>query len=259
MKITILVAAHKEYRMPDDPMYLPVHVGKACSDIQLPYMADNSGINISEKNPYYCELTALYYAWKNIDADAIGLVHYRRHFTRHRFLPWKKDPFTTILRKSEAEALLEKYDVILPKKRNYFIETTYSQYIHAHPAEPLEKIRQLIQRNCPEYSPAFSSVMDSSKGHRFNMLLMKKDFFDSYCEWLFSLLFSLEKELDISSYDNYNKRVYGFLAERLLDVYVTRHNLCYTELPVCFTEKEHWIKKGAAFLKRKLRSYQKSN
>lgn len=251
MKITVLVATHKEYRMPDDPMYLPIQAGRACSDIQLPYTPDNTGTNISEKNPTYCELTVLYYAWKNLDADAIGLVHYRRYFSTHHSFPWNKDRFSSVLKSKEAEALLESYDAVLPKKRNYFIETTYSHYIHAHPAEPLEKIGHLIQNLCPEYSAAFSSVMKSSKGHRFNMLLMKKEWFDSYCEWLFSLLFSLEQELDISSYDDYNKRVYGFLAERLLDVYVTNHNLHYTELPVCFMEKEHWIKKGTAFLKRK--------
>ena len=81
MKTTILIATHKEYPMPSDPLYQPIHVGKAISSVSLPFMGDNTGDHISEKNPNYCELTALYFAWKNIDADYVGLVHYRRHFS----------------------------------------------------------------------------------------------------------------------------------------------------------------------------------
>ena len=79
--IKILVATTKKYRMPKDPIYVPVQVGAALSNApDLPYMKDNTGDNISEKNPRYCELTGLYWAWKNLDADYLGLVHYRRYF-----------------------------------------------------------------------------------------------------------------------------------------------------------------------------------
>ena len=80
MDIKVIVAAHKPYRMPQDSMYLPLHVGRALTDQDLGWQGDNTGDNISLKNPYYCELTGLYWAWKNLKADAIGLVHYRRFF-----------------------------------------------------------------------------------------------------------------------------------------------------------------------------------
>ena len=81
MNIKILVATHKQYWMPEDSVYLPIHVGrKDKSDIG--YIGDHTGDNISSKNANYCELTGLYWAWKNLDADYIGLVHYRRYFTR---------------------------------------------------------------------------------------------------------------------------------------------------------------------------------
>lgn len=80
MKIVMIVAAHKAYRMPEDPMYLPLHVGKAGKSLELGFQGDDTGDNISEKNPEYCELTGLYWAWKNLDADYIGLSHYRRYF-----------------------------------------------------------------------------------------------------------------------------------------------------------------------------------
>lgn len=56
-KITIIVAAHKAYPMPDMQMYLPVQVGSAIS-AALPYVRDDTGRNISEKNKTFCELSA---------------------------------------------------------------------------------------------------------------------------------------------------------------------------------------------------------
>ena len=109
MKTVILVATHKEYKMPSDSLYAPIHVGKALSNLALPYLGDNTGDHISEKNPYYCELTALYFAWKNMDADYMGLAHYRRHFTLHKPLFIKKDKFSCLLTKQEAETLLKEH------------------------------------------------------------------------------------------------------------------------------------------------------
>ena len=79
-EIKILVAAHKLYWMPNDSVYMPIHVGRE-GKADLGYVGDNTGDNISAKNPNYCELTALYWAWKNLEADYVGLVHYRRYFT----------------------------------------------------------------------------------------------------------------------------------------------------------------------------------
>jgi len=80
-RVTIIVAAHKKYRMPEDPMYLPLYIGAATGRRQDPgYQRDDEGENISAKNPCYCELTGLYWAWKHLDSDYIGLAHYRRHF-----------------------------------------------------------------------------------------------------------------------------------------------------------------------------------
>ena len=78
--VKIIVAAHKPYEMPTDSMYIPVHVG-AFGKENIGYQRDDEGENISGLNPYFCELTGLYWAWKNLDADYIGLIHYRRYFT----------------------------------------------------------------------------------------------------------------------------------------------------------------------------------
>ena len=120
MNIKLLIAAHKQCDLPNDTMYLPVHVGKSVHpEVNLVgFQPDNEGVNISYKNPYYCELTAIYWAWKNLDADYIGLVHYRRFFSKSS----KKD-IQKVLSSQEAEKLCGQYDLILPKKRNLLIET----------------------------------------------------------------------------------------------------------------------------------------
>ena len=133
--VKILVASHKKYRMPSDDIYLPLHVGaEGKTDpngkpLDLGWTRDNTGDNISELNPGYCELTGLYWGWKNLKADYIGLVHYRRHFCLKRR---NRDPFKNILTGAELRPLLKQYWVFVPKKRRYFIETLYSHYAHTH-------------------------------------------------------------------------------------------------------------------------------
>ena len=166
MDIKILVASHKKAEMPEDSMYLPVHVGRALyPDREFGYQSDAEGDNISIKNPYYCELTALYWAWKNLKADYVGLAHYRRHFslkTVHR------GGWNSVLTGKQAEILCRKHDIILPKKRNLYIETVYSHYDHTFFGEQFDRTRGIISRRCPEYLDAFDKkIIISFRLHKF--------------------------------------------------------------------------------------------
>lgn len=253
MKIKILVAAHKDYPMPTDPIYLPIHVGKEGKEADLGFTGDNTGDHISYKNTNYCELTGIYWAYKNLEADYIGLVHYRRHFTLKNpfFLNDFQAKFDAVLSQTQIEPLLNQYDILLPKKRNYYIETNYSQYTHAHPKESLILLSEIIKKNYPSYEASYDIVMNRTYAHIFNMFVMRKDYFDQYCEWLFDVLFQLEDTLDISGYSPYDARVFGFLSERMLDIFIDANHLTYHELPVIFMERQNWLKKGSAFLSRK--------
>ena len=248
MNIKIIVCTHKAYQMPADPMYLPLQVGRALHD-DLGYTGDHTGAQISAKNPNYCELTGLYWAWKNLDADYIGLCHYRRHFGGSS----SGDKWQRVLTSAQAQKLLTRTQVVLPKQRNYFIETNYSQYIHAHHQADLDTTRDILARRWADYLPAYDKVMASTKGHRFNMMIMRRDLLDQYCRWLFDVLFTLEEELDISGYSDYDARVFGFVSERLLDVWLEKNQIDYEEVPVVSMEAQNWLKKGAAFLMRKFR------
>lgn len=244
--IKLIVATHKKYKMPKDDIYLPIHVGAYGKD-SIGYIRDDSGDNISKKNLNYCELTGLYWAWKNLDSQYLGLVHYRRHYTVKRI----GNKWNRILTRCQLEKLLENNSIILPPKRNYFIETTYSQYAHAHHAIDLDVTRKIIKEKYPEYIVAFDNCMKSTKGHKFNMFIMKKEYINSYCEWLFDILFELENRLDISDYSQNDLRVFGFVSERLLDVWLITNKLKYKEISVMFMEKQNWFIKISKFLKRK--------
>ena len=249
MDIKIIVATHKQYWMPDDPMYLPIHVGAAGKE-SIGYQRDDEGDNISAKNPNYCELMGLYWAWKNLKADYIGLAHYRRHYSNGKRLGDKKDK---VINRVEMEKKLKDTDILLPTPRNYWIETNYSQYAHAHHAIDLDTTRDILKEKYPQYIAAWDSSMKKTTGHRFNMFVMKKEFFDQYCEWLFDVLFELENRLDISAYNKNDSRVFGFVSERLLDVWIKTNKYSYKDTSYVFMENQNWLVKGSNFIKRKLR------
>lgn len=250
-KINIIVATHKKYKIPEDEIYLPIQVGSEGKE-ELGYQKDNQGDNISLKNSYYCELTGLYWAWKNLDADYIGLSHYRRHFTCSNKIPKNEDEkFEVLLNKQQVEKLLEKTDIILPKKRKYYIENLYDHYKHTMHGETLDETRKIIEEQCSEYLVEFDKLHKRTSAHMFNMFIMKKEYLDKYCEWMFNILFELEKRIDPKQYDSFHARYLGRISELLLDIWITTNNLKYEEVKVIDMQNVNWFKKGSAFLMAK--------
>jgi len=273
--IKVLVALHKPYELPRDSMYLPVWVGAALADegkesvagmagessdttgktVLLSYQRDDEGENISSKNAGYSELTALYWGWKNLSCDYMGLVHYRRHFAGKA----KADNvFDRVLSRDEAERLLQKGDLIVPKKRHYYIESLYTHYSHTLDGRHLDVAREIVERDCPEYLPYVVAAYTDTKGYMFNMFLMKKEDIDDYCNFLFPVLFALEEELtargitrDLSAF---SARVYGRVSEILFNAWLRKRmaeGLRPVEAPCLNMEPVNWLKKGSAFLAAK--------
>ncbi len=252
LTIQIGIALHKPYPVCEDPLYLPIRVGAALGGPETPsaWQRDDEGDNISAQNPNYCELTAHWWLWKHSGADYVGLCHYRRYFGGSRFGAKEK----RLLTLTRAEKLLGEAEALLPKKRHYWIETNASQYAHAHHAEDLSVCRAVIAaQGDARYTAAFDRVMGRRSGHRFNMLVMRRDLFSAYSAWLFAVLEETERRLDISAYSANDARVFGFLAERLLDVWLEVHQPKIREVPVVNLESQHWARKIAAFLKRKMK------
>lgn len=243
MNIKIGVAAHKPYWMPQDPMYIPLQVGAKGKEPIPGFRRDDEGRNISSKNPRYCELTALYWMWKNLDADYIGLAHYRRHF--------KGCGERETLTHEEADHLLSEAPLILPKKRNYYIETIESHYAHTFDIGHLQVLRDVIKERSPEALSVFDAHMQEKSAHIWNMAIMSKSLLDDYCEWLFPILEEVEERIDFTGMSPFEERVIGRLSERLLDPWVRMNDVGYTELPVVGMEKTNWARKGTSFLAAK--------
>lgn len=248
--MVILVAAHKPSWVSGESVYHPIQVGaEGCEPIG--FIGDNTGVNMSLKNPNYCELTALYWFWKNNYAAIVGLCHYRRYFSNGRYASDISSKQQSILREEDYRALLGAYDCILPKMRNYYIESVRSQYEHAHHKEDLAALESVIREYYPGYIDAFNTVMNGKQLHLFNMFVMPWNLFDNYCTFLFDILEKVENRLDISNYSQEDARVFGYLAERLFNVWLLKNEIKYKEVPVVFLGKINWIKKGFKFLKRK--------
>ncbi len=244
-------------------MYIPMQVGAGCKkDGQLPadlgYARDDAGEdNISTKNPLFCELTGLYWAWKHIDADYIGLCHYRRYFGSLQY-NFHRNPYRRILKSKELQAMCGKYKVFVPAKRHYVIESLYSHYQHTHYIEHLYVTRGIISKQCPEYLETYDKVMRHTSGHMFNMMIMDRQLMSEYCTWLFDILFSLERKVDIRGLSYFQGRYCGRVGEIIfnvwLDYQVSIGRIKDSEiktLPYVYMEKIDWWKKGTGFLKAK--------
>lgn len=258
--VQIVVATHKKYRMPDDEMYLPLHVGAEGKvddngkKLDLGYVKDNTGDNISNLNASFCELTGLYWAWKNLNYEYIGIVHYRRHFGRKI----SRDPWKCVLTYEDIKCDLGKVKIFVPQKRWYIIETLYSHYAHTHYANHLDETKNILQEKYPEYVNNYNRVIKHRYGYMFNMMIMERCLLNDYCSWLFDILFDLKEKIQLSDLSAFQSRCYGRVSEILLNVWLDhqlsngRINLNEVkELPCIHMEKINWWKKGKAFLKAK--------
>lgn len=243
METVIAVAMHKPSAVPDAPPYLPVQAGAAIHP-PLGVARDDAGDNISARNPLYCELTVHYWLWKNVTADVYGLCHYRRFFTNQAHSRDLQD----VLTPADVENALRGADVLVPRPRLYLIETNRSHYAHAHRESDLVHLRAVIAEGCPDYLPAFDRVMKRRWGRRFNMFIMRREAFLAYSSWFFGVLFALEKRMG----DDIPPRTMGYIAERLMDVWLEKEKPRFRQLPVLHTEGQGWPERIARFLLRKV-------
>lgn len=204
-KVKILVACHKaDPNIRQDDIYMPIQVGKALHpELDLGFQCDNTGDNISEKNGSYCELTALYWAWKNLkDVDYIGLAHYRRYFD----FDVSTKNICRIMRNNKAILVDCKY---LP--HSLMEELAYLTSI-----EDTYIFLDTIVKSHPEMKSALIEYFYSNnKWTNCNMLISSKETFDEYCQFLFPLMAEVEKRLKLSHYSRM-RRVIGYLTEPLL-------------------------------------------
>lgn len=256
-KPKIVIATQKNYFVPKDKMYVPVLAGsknlKQSFKNEMPNLRyDDDGKNISDLNPRYCELTVAYWAAKNLDNKYIGLCHYRRFF--------KGSGEKNTLTSEDLKTLLSKAEVVLPKKRHYGPFSVWSHYSATFNEKHLQILREIIAEKQTSYLKSFDKQMKSHSLHICNMFIMSKKMMSDYLEWLFDILFEVEKQIDFSKMNDFEKRVMGRLAERLLDVWIDYNNIKYIECPTIDLEGNNLISKFVGFGKAKFlgKTYKKS-
>lgn len=245
MNCKIVVCCHKDDIRVNQEPYLPVHVGKVLSKTDLGIIGDDTGDNISSKNKSYCELTGLYWAWKNLkNVDVIGLCHYRRYFDFHNqclsILPYtkfRKDKFEE-LDFSVPDSIIEAVSrgrVVAPKVINN-VGSLYDEYCICHISEDLRVLETVIAEKSEEkYKESFDRVMHlTHKPMCYNMFLMNWEDFNKYCSWLFMILEEVENRIDISNYSPTQQRVFGYMAERLFNVWIAAENKTVLHKPLMF-------------------------
>jgi lipopolysaccharide biosynthesis glycosyltransferase len=264
--ISILVGLSKDEYIPNNELLVPIHLGASLSDLEIPNsIGDNTGDNISEKNHSYCELTGIYWAWKNLKSDYIGLFHYRRYLSfnsnqsdesdiKYKFNYDCENDLN--LNEKCMRKIIEDNDIIIPKKNKYHFQeyNIYDSYDYNHYIDDLNICIEYIKDKYPEISKQLPNLQ-SNEAYLYNISIMKKEIYNEYCLFLFDVLDNFDKKSDTSSYNPTQYRVQGYLGERLTNLFIhyiiAQKKYKIKELQVSFfenTEKkqsiEHFFKKN---------------
>lgn len=227
----IYIATHKQISIAVPDNYAILQVG-AEGKPDFGYLRDNTGDSISNKNINFCELTGLYWIWKNRSDEYKGLVHYRRFFGKSNLSSKPEDIYSY----RQLVTFLNKTDIVVP----------YIEYFHRNAKEEIQiscctpeiwaVFERVFKSVYPDYSAVFDEYFFHNKSVLFNMMFCTRELFDAYAEWLFTLLFKLEKAVDLDGCSDYQKRLYGFLSERLLNIWIMHNGLKMKNVPVVNTE-----------------------
>ena len=232
MTVKIAVATHKKLNFNLTEYYVPVQVNAKQNGEWIGYVHDSDGSNISEKNSSYCELTVLYWLWKNSDANIKGLCHYRRFFSNNPLLTISELDICAdnsisdhILSDKQIENCLLEYDAIVAKPYRPYPDNEYTDLRRWCYESDIVTLRKVLSHKYPAYIEVFDKVMESTNISHFNMIIAKSTLFDQYANWLFDLLSEYEKSSNIQNYDTQHKRLYGYVAEALLNVYLQKNEI----------------------------------
>lgn len=250
--VEVYICYHKksENYLKNDAI-IPVQSGSALTDADLGIAKDNTGVNISDKNRNYCELTVLYHLWKNSDADYAGLMHYRRIFdlsfgNKRWFNSFPNNIQDLLALNSRSiNTILLDYDIIVPMKRVLSrYKSVYAYYKKKHFISDLDRVLEIIKEKYPQMYPcAVDVIKNNNELYLYNMFISSKEFLNEYASWLFDILSLLEIEIqnEVKTRDTFQQRVYGFLSERLFTVYIEYHKtkgLKVKEVPVAYNESD---------------------
>ncbi len=242
-KITIFVACHKPVEVKSDDVYTPIHVGRAASKYKeemKDMVGDDTGDNISEKDASYSEMTGHYWVWKNYhDSEYVGFCQYRRYF------------YEEITSENIDDFFTKGTDVLLagPCMRKHTRWSYLQTYVCA---EDLTIMLKVVKKLYPDYYKSLSQYGFNYIDYPFNMLICRKELFDQYAEWIFSILFECEKYIKPSPYSR-AQRVYGYLAEFLTPIFFIHNG--YKIKPLHYYRAYMCVKAGGLDIFQKTKIY----
>jgi hypothetical protein len=244
LDLLVLTTFHKPYHHnPASTWVRPVTVGRFRMPDTPGVFSDASGADhISHLNPQFCELTALYWAWKNLrGVRHIGLYHYRRYlYLGGGFIPGQRVPVTDIPAsinamsgpEAGARALdwLQHADAIVPSAFRLGGSITQEYTLH-HDAEHWRVFNEVLFELNPQYRRFAGYFAQSNKFTYCNMFIVGWARFEHYCATMFPVLFEVQRRCPVPS-DPYQARYIGFLAERFLMFYLYAEGLRTMETPI---------------------------
>ena len=242
--IKIYVVGHDRAETPNNSAFVPIQVGAYDSILNVCPLKDDVGDNISALNQFYAEMTAMYWVWKNTQGQShVGFFHYRRylnfgepfdtdlHWSEQCFYDFSPD---TIARMGWDEKTIgevcKNYDIVIPTKETVLdpydwqhSDTLYNHYCGLHVRRDVDLAIELAKAH-PLTADVVDKVFRRKNGIFTHMYVMRRDIFDEYMDWIFGITREMEKRIDLS-FPFYAKgapqsRVFGFLGERLLNVYI---------------------------------------
>lgn len=233
----MFVVCHKQNNLKLKNNYEKIYVNAIKNNfINFKYNDAMTKDNISLKNPNYCELTAIYALDNlNLNLSEIGISHYRRFFCRN-FISCRPISLKTL------NNYLRKFDIILPYKVK-FKQSVYEQYKFYHRIEDLEEAIKITLSMHPELKEITKRFLNSKEMVSYNMFYCSFDLFKEYCCRLFPILFKLEKNIDISSLDPFQSRVFGFISERLFNIWIMYKKLNVKNICIVKTDKGFFKKR----------------
>lgn len=210
------------------PEYVyPLQVGADLTDQRLTSLRDNTGINISKYNGNYCELTGLYWIWKNkLNVDLqpdqyYGLEQYRRIFD------FSEEDLCKLVDNG--------VDAVLPFPLSYEpnIEEHHKRYLKD---KDWQAVLEALAKIHPEYMKDLEDILSQSYMYNYNMLLAKGNVLRDYCNWLFPILEEISR-ISEPKIEARKDRYLGYIGETLDTIYFMRNR-----------KKLNLVHKGCTFL-----------
>jgi hypothetical protein len=244
-KIKIFVIYNKKYKLFKTDIYEPIQSGADISSLDLKILKDNTGNHISNKNIYYGELSVHYWVWKNYllehpELQYVGFCHYRKFFDFNNEPIFEKafrkinkkifiNKFMNSNKDTELYDIIKNHDIIisapgkLDKNPNLKVLDQWEKC--NHPSSEIFAFEKILSKLHPEYLSEYKEFMAGNSMHIGTIYVMKKELFIKYMNWLFDLLFELEKQSNWDQYSGtYNERIPAFLSERFFNVWIKHEN-----------------------------------